>query len=222
MKPAIDDELLARARRAQRLAYDCAQVVARALTPGRTERDAAAEMTSWSERAGIDGWFHRPFAWFGDRTAFVGMRTPLAFFPTTRKLERGMPYILDVAPIVDGAVADIGFAGCLGEHPLHTRMLADLTAHRALILDGVRARRPLSAIYADVDRLLARQGWVNRHRRYPFGVIAHRVDPIARARKTTVAGFGVSALRSLGQAVVDGVRTGVSPLWSSGPRTAWA
>ena len=45
-----------------------------------------------------------------------------------------MPFIPDVAPIVDDAVADIGYAGCLGEHALHAGMRADLIAHRVLIL----------------------------------------------------------------------------------------
>ncbi len=218
MNSTVTPEVIARARNAQRLAYAAALAVAAELRPGTSERDAAAAMTTWLERAGIDGWFHRPFAWFGERTAFVGMGAPWSFFPTACRLEPGMPYILDVAPIVDGAVADIGYAGCLGEHPLHARMCADLLAHRALILAGVQARHTLAAIYADVDRLAADQGWVNRHRRYPFGVIAHRVDPIARARQTTVAGFGISALRSLGAALA-GRRAGWSPFWNGGRRS---
>src|SRR5690606_5035601 len=65
-------------------------------------------------------------------------------------------------------------------------------------------------------------GWVNRHRRYPFGVIAHRVDPIARARPRsmrTISGFSLAALRSLGGAVVAGRRAGWSPLWNGGRRS---
>lgn len=220
----ITEDVIVRARRAQRLAYDAALAVAAELRPGQSERDAAAALTSYCEARGIDGWFHRPFAWFGERTAFVGMKLPTSFFPTGRKLERGMPYILDLAPILDGAVADIGYAGCVGTHVLQARMLADLMAHRALILDGVRARRTLAQIYADVDRLAAEQGWVNRHRKYPFGVLAHRVDPIARTRRAggwmrTVGGFSVAALGSLGAATLAGRRAGWSPLWNGGARS---
>ncbi len=43
----------------------------------------------------------------------------------------------------------------------------DLRAHRELILREVRERRPLREIYADVDRLMVRQGYANRHRAYP-------------------------------------------------------
>lgn len=206
-------DTLDRFRRAQRLAYSCAEEVAAELRPGTSEREAARMMTDWLEWAGIDGWFHRPFAWFGDRTAFVAMRTPLAFFPTDRRLEHGMPYILDVAPIVDGAAADIGYAGCLGAHATHARMMDDLLAHRALILEGVRAGRPLRAIYVDVDRLAERQGYANRHRRYPFGVLAHKVALIERPRRT-IAGFGVGALVALARESIAR-----SPLWNNSRRS---
>jgi Xaa-Pro aminopeptidase len=218
-RSAETDDVVTRARRTQRLAYDAALAVAAELRPGQSERDAAAALTAYCESRGIDGWFHRPFAWFGERTAFVGMKLPTAFFPTARKLERGMPFILDLAPILDGAVADIGYAACLGEHELHARMRRDLMAYRTLILEGVRERRSLAQIYADVDELAALQGWVNRHRKYPFGVLAHRVDPIARAKKMTVGGFSVSALQSLGIATIKGLREGWSPLWNGTRRS---
>lgn len=205
----VDGAAIERFRRAQRLAYTCAQEVAAQLRPGITERETAREMTTWLERRGIDGWFHRPFAWFGERTAFVGMRTPLAFFPTRKPLDHGMPFILDLAPIVDGAAADIGYAGCLGEHRLHARMLDDLLEHRALILDGVRAGRTLREIYADVDRLATHQGYTNRHRRYPFGVLAHKVSLIDRPRRT-IAGFGIGGLVALAREQ----RAGQAPLWN--------
>ena len=53
--------------------------------------------------------FHEPFAWFGDRTAFRGFGPDTDFLPTDRKLEKGMPVILDIAPIRDGYAADIGY-----------------------------------------------------------------------------------------------------------------
>ena len=92
-----------------------------------------------------------------------------------------MPFILDMAPVYEGFTADIGYSGCLGLNPVHDRLLADLEAHRELILREVRERRPLREIYEDVDRLMARQGYANRHRAYPFGVIAHKVDRVRRA-----------------------------------------
>jgi Xaa-Pro aminopeptidase len=213
----MDSAGLDRFREVQRLAYRCAETVGAGLEPGVTERQAAARMRRFLLDRGVDDWFHLPFAWFGDRTAFVGFRLPHQFFPTDRRLEEGMPYILDVAPIVDGYTADIGYAACLGDSPLHARLCADLEEYRELILSGVRSGRTLRTIYDDVDRLIERHGYTNRHRAYPFGVIAHRVGRVRqRGPRPTVAGFGTRALRSLLHDGVMGRRGGWSPLWGPG------
>lgn len=202
-------------RRVQQLAYACAQAVAAELRPGVTERDAARRMREWLHERGVRDWFHLPFAWFGDRTAFTGFRIPLQFFPTGRRLEPGMPFILDLAPVYEGFTADIGYSGALGAHPVQERLMADLEAHRELILREVRERRSLREIYADVDRLMVRQGYANRHRAYPFGVIAHKVDRVRERRfSPRVFGFGTQALRGLASDALHGHREGWSPLWS--------
>ncbi|MEU3076215.1 M24 family metallopeptidase [Streptomyces laurentii] len=202
-------------RETQRLAYACAEAVAAQLRPGVTERDAARMQREWLYARGVKDWFHRPFAWFGDRTAFVDFRIPLQFFPTNRRLEAGMPFILDMAPVYKGYTADIGYSGCLGLNPVHDKLLADLEEHRALILREVRERRTLREIYEDVDRLMVRQGYANRHRAYPFGVIAHKVDRVRERRfAPTLFGFGAESLKGLASDALHGHRDGWSPLWS--------
>jgi Xaa-Pro aminopeptidase len=202
-------------REVQRLAYACAEAVAARLRPGMTERDAASALRAEARERGVRDWFHLPFAWFGDRTAFTGFKVPLQFFPTGRRLEPGMPFILDLAPVFGGCTADIGYSGSLGPHPLQQRLMADLREHRELILREVRERRPLRVIYQDVDRLMVRQGYANRHRAYPFGVIAHKVDRVSEHRWSPhVAGFGVQSLKGLASDVLHGHREGWSPLWS--------
>ena len=84
-------------RELQQLAYAAAQSVAGSLEPGVTEKQAARRIREYLLEAGVQDWFHTPFAWFGDRTAFRGFRIPLQFFPTNRRLEEGMPFILDCA-----------------------------------------------------------------------------------------------------------------------------
>ncbi len=158
----------------QRLAYECAEAVAAQLRPGMTEREAARMQREWLGERGVRDWFHLPFAWFGDRTAFAGFRIPLQFFPTNRRLEPGMPFILDMAPVFKGFSADIGYSGSLGLNPVQDRLMSDLQVHRALILEQVREGRSLREIYENVERLMTRQGYANRHRAYPFGVIATR------------------------------------------------
>ena len=214
----------ARHREVQALAYACAEAVAADLCEGMTERDAARAMARWLGERGVREWFHRPFAWFGERTAFVARPawTPLHFFPTGRRLTEGTPVILDVAPVVDRYAADIGLATWFGDEPdpRHELMLADLEPYRALVLDGVRSGRTLARIYADVDELLADQGYRPAHRQYPFSVIAHRVaDRQAKVpgpvRGRTPAGFGLGAQRFLSGQLAAAVRGAApTPLWN--------
>lgn len=202
-------------RSVQRLAYDCAEAVAAALEPGVTERQAAAWMRTWLLDRGVDDWFHLPFAWFGDRTAFRGIRVPLQFFPSNRRLEEGMPFILDCAPVVGGYTADIGYSGCLGQNPMLDRLMDDLAMHRSLILTRVRQGHPLREIYDEVDALATRQGFENRHRRYPFHVIAHQVWKLPPGGPRPVAfRFGLRSLRTLARTTAVAVKDGWSPLWS--------
>jgi len=205
-------------KKSQRTAYACVTSVEKDLREGMTEREAAKRMDEYLRDHGVREYFHRPFVWFGDRTAFTGFRTTFDFFPTSRRLETGMPVILDVAPVVDGHAADIGYACRIGDNSLQDQMLLDLEPYRQLILDGVRARKNMSDIYGEVDRLIERQGYRNRHQKYPFRVLAHRVNylsPSDRA-ESTVGGFGTPAIRYL-LGRIRQARRGVehaSPLWN--------
>ncbi|WP_017535476.1 M24 family metallopeptidase [Nocardiopsis alba] len=181
-------------RELQRLAYRAAEDVAASLEPGVTEREAARRIREHLESHGVRDWFHTPFAWFGDRTAFRNLRVPLQFFPTRRRLEKGMPFILDCAPVRDGYVADIGYSGVLGRSPLHDRL---------------------------VDDLIRAQGYDNRHRVYPGRVIAHQVGRVrSRLPRVIVAGFGVRSLQTLfGDLLVERLHHR-SPLWADGDISA--
>jgi Xaa-Pro aminopeptidase len=214
----LEPEHLAGFKRSQQLAYACVTQVEQELRSGMTERDAARRMDEVLRAQGIREYFHRPFAWFGDRTAFAHIRTDLDFFPTNRRLEPGMPVILDVAPVVDGHAADIGYACKLGQSPLHDQMLLDLEPYRQLILEGVRAKRNMTNIYGDVNRLIERQGYKNRHQRYPYRVLAHRVNYVPPRERTarTIGGFGTPALRYLYGRMAQARRGAEhhSPLWN--------
>ena len=221
--PAIAD--LDGFRQAQQLAYRCAEAIADELIPGMSEREAAALMQRWLAANGANDCFHRPFAWFGDRTAFrgfIGFRhfggfNP-AFYPGNRKLEENMPYILDCAPTLNGFTADIGYSGCIGENRLLDKLMDDLLEYRVLILELVRQRKQLSEISQAVDRLCARHGYEPRHKAYPFQVLAHRVEKLDADEKKhrSVLNFGVRNIARLVGDVAKGRREGWSPLWSSG------
>ncbi|MCC2636815.1 MAG: aminopeptidase family protein [Moraxellaceae bacterium] len=205
-------------RHVQRLAYAAAEAVAKELKPGMTEKQAARLQEVWLLDHGVTDWFHSPFAWFGDRTAFQGFKVALQFLPTNRRLEENMPFILDNAPVVNGYVADIGYAGVLGENPILDLLLDDLAAHRALILDLIRQRQPMSEVSRAVDRLILQQGHAPRHKAYPFETLAHTVQPMPprkRQTPTTLFKFGLQAVESLGRLGLVARRQGWSPIWSS-------
>ena len=215
MRPtAPSRDVLDRHRAVQRLAYRCAEHVASGLRAGVTEREAARRLRAALADSGVSESLHKPFAWFGDRTALRWL-SPLRFFPTTRKLEEGMAFILDCAPIVEGFAADIGYSTSLGPNRDVEDISAALLAHRALILEGVRAKKTLAAVYRDVDRLAREQGLENRHRAYPSRVLGHRLTTLDGPMTTrTFAGFGLRTLRTLGSETVRAFGRGWSPLWS--------
>jgi Xaa-Pro aminopeptidase len=221
---ALEPEHLAGFRKSQQIAYACAMAVERELRAGMTERDAVQALHEQLRAHGVREYFHQPFAWFGERTAFTNFRTVFEFFPTRKRLEPGMPVILDIAPIVDGHTSDIGYACKLGENPLHDQMLADLAPYRTLILEGVRARKNLDVIYRDVDRLIERQGYRNRHQQYPYRVLAHRVSFVPERARTEfmLAGFGVPAISYLFGQMAQAKRSAQhhSPLWNGGRASA--
>lgn len=216
-KVQSDPAELARFRELQALAYECAETIGSGLEPGVTEREAAARMKSWLTERGVQDWFHTPFAWFGDRTAFRGFKIPTQFFPTGRKLTENMPFILDCAPVRDGYVADIGYAGCLGENAIFEKLMDDLGEYRTLIVEQIRAGRTLRDVYLEVDALISKQGYDSRHKVYPGRVIAHQVGKVeSRLPKFIAAGFGVRALQTLvGDLIVERMHNR-SPLWADG------
>ncbi|MGH3768976.1 MAG: M24 family metallopeptidase [Pseudonocardiaceae bacterium] len=208
---------LARFRELQQLAYAAAESVAQTLEPGVTEKQAAGRIREYLLAAGVQDWFHTPFAWFGDRTAFRGFRVPLQFFPSNRKLAEGMPFILDCAPVRDGYMADIGYADCLGTNRIHAQLMDDLAEYRELIVTRVNEGAPLQQIYRDVDALITRHGYDNRHQVYPGRVIGHQVGKVhSRLPKFVTAGFGIRSLQTLvGDLIVERMHHR-SPLWADG------
>ncbi|MDP1774982.1 MAG: M24 family metallopeptidase, partial [Moraxellaceae bacterium] len=211
-------------RRVQRLAYQCAETIAGELQPGMTEREAAALQKTWLLDHGVDDWFHQPFAWFGDRTAFrgfigfkhLGGFNP-AFYPGLRRLEEGMPFILDCAPTLHGYTADIGYCGVLGSNALLDKLMDDLADYRRLILSMAKQRRPLAEISQAVDALCAKHGYEPRHKAYPFETLAHRVEKLkddGKKSHLSIANFGVRNVTELLKDRLMGGKDG-SPIWNS-------
>ena len=212
-------------RQVQRLAYECAETTARQLHPGITEKKAVVLMTQWLNEKGVDDCFHKPFAWFGERTAFKGFRgfkhlagfNP-AFFPTDKILTENMPFILDCAPSTNGYTADIGYSGLLGKNPLYEKMLDDLHLFRDLILSSSKKQLAIYDISSKVDLLCEELGYEARHKAYPFETLAHYVDILGDDHKNThktFFRFGVRNLKRLSSQGLSVFRGKPSPIWNS-------
>lgn len=94
-------------------------------------------------------------------------------------------------------------------------LLADLEAHRGLILREVRERRPLRGMDEAVEPLMARRGYTDRHHAHPLGVIAHKAGRVAERRwLPRVFGFGTQSFKGLLSDAVHGHRDDWSPLRS--------
>jgi hypothetical protein len=185
-------------RRAQRLAYECAVAVGRELREGMTERQAAARLEEWMRDHGVGVFFHRPFAWFGERSAFrAGGRdfgSYTEFLPSERALGAKDVAILDLAPVVDGYVADVGYAVSLERHEGLERARACLRRLRQGIPLLFEQKLRPQEIWNWVDRELRQEGFSNCHEKYPFSVLAHRVYrlPRAKARSLTLPAGALS------------------------------
>lgn len=184
----------------QELALSCAQEVFTKLQAGMTEKEAAKLMDNWLKERGVKKYFHRPFAWFGDRTLFNDFSRPLPllqkktwkdlklpsfksplphfgmeFLPTKRKLTEGMPVILDVAPVHNEFFADIGYAAFFGTNETHEEMIQFLEGLKNKIPEIVKTHKVISKIYSEVDKHLVAEGYSNCHQLYPLGVLGHKV-----------------------------------------------
>ncbi|NRF66914.1 aminopeptidase P family protein [Aquincola sp. S2] len=168
-------EALAGFRRAQRIAYHCVTTVAAQLHEGMREVEAAELLAQHLEDQGVTRYLHRPFAWFGEHARFDGYQRYADYHPSERRLAAGDCAILDVSPMVDGYIGDVGYACALGPHDELARAMDFLRGLRAripaLFMSGLKS----DAIWAEVDRQISAAGFDNVHAKYPFCVLGHRV-----------------------------------------------
>ena len=211
-EPALVD----RFRATQRLAFASLVEVRDRLAVGMSERAAADAIERSLARRGVRGWFHRPYAWFGDRTTLRGMTDAAGFAPTDRLLVPGMPVILDVAPVHHGVCADVALSFASGDNAIVASAHALLRELRAMVLAAVRAERSLRAIYRAVDAAIRDAGFASWHRRYPLGTLGHRVTRMVTGRvPLPTLGLGVEALARLSLGMwLARAGWGASPVWN--------
>jgi Xaa-Pro aminopeptidase len=164
--------------KSQRLALQAAREIKAMLDEGWTEKRTARLMDTWLRDNGVHNFFHHSFVWFGDRTRFVGVKSYGDYAPGNNVLQEGDSVILDVAPIVDSYISDIGFSYCLGNNPEYERgqkLLKDLREKIPQIVNGSSIGREACAT---VDELIRVAGFDNIHETYPFKVLGHRVHQV--------------------------------------------
>jgi Xaa-Pro aminopeptidase len=215
-------------KKVQKLAYAAVEHTRQQLKTGMTEKQACQIMKEYLANEGVTDYFHLPFAWFGDRSAFREFSIPLSvkthqytklnlpsfknplphfgleFMPSNKKLEEGMAVILDVAPCLDGCMSDIGYSFAHGENEVVEQGRKDLIKFRDLILKGANEKKLMSEIYKDCDNLMRELGYDNCHSLYPLGVLGHQLGKLSSMRlpKLNILGFQPQAFAFiLGQRV---------------------
>ncbi|MBL8018978.1 MAG: aminopeptidase P family protein [Leptospirales bacterium] len=161
--------------KAQRLAYQCVTEVEKEMREGWTEIQTARLMKTFLRDHGVKVFLHRPFAWFGEHARFDGYRRFTQFHPGKKVLRADEPYILDVSPVVDGYIGDIGYSSSLQKSPALDEGMQYLLKLRAEIPGYFMSSMSSSEIWWKIDSDAKAHGFDNVHSLYPFAVLGHRV-----------------------------------------------
>ena len=174
-QPQATQEALRGFLRAQRLAYAAVEHVAAQLRPGITEREAAALLEGYLRAHGTERYLHRPFAWFGEHSRFDGYAGYADYHPSDRALQPGDAAILDVSPIVNGYIGDVGYTVTLADNPEVDRARAFLLQLRSDLPGLFAGPMTPAQIWAEVNQRILAAGYDTVHAKYPHCVLGHRV-----------------------------------------------
>ncbi len=167
--------------KSQRLAREAVRHVAALMRPGWTEKHAASMVNTYLQDTGVKSFFHKSFAWFGERARFDGVKGYGEFSPSNRTLGENEIFILDVAPIFDGFTCDIGYTSCLGENADWANAEIFLKSLRKEIPQLVASGMAGDQLWRHIDRKIKEAGYDNIHKKYPFAVLGHRIHRVPEA-----------------------------------------
>ncbi len=162
-------------RAAQRLAMDSAVVISQELREGWTERRTAKLMDTYLRDHGVKSFFHKSFAWFGDRSSFHDFGGWRDFLPSERVFQAEVPIILDTAPILNGYVGDIGFSYNRVEQPEFQAQRTVLARLRKDLPLWFSSELTTDQIWRQVEQSIHAAGFSNCYQRYPLRVLGHRL-----------------------------------------------
>lgn len=209
---------------AQSLARAAAQEVASLVRPGWTEKQAASLLDTYLYDSGVRSFFHKSFAWYGERTRFNGIAKVTQFAPSHRVLREKEVFILDVAPIVNGFICDIGYSTCFGENAEFEKAQSFLNDLRGLIPALFQGNATGQTVCESVDSLIQSAGYEAIHHLYPFSVLGHRVHQgVNETGSFSLLGFGWQSYWEflsrglLGQLLNQDYRGKLEGLWAIEP-----
>jgi hypothetical protein len=149
---------LERFRAVQRYAYKAVAHIEADLTPATSEREIATLLEDMQRGEGITEFLHEPFVWTGERTCREDDG------PTEAPVERDMPVILGIAPVVKGYPCDIAYSCIVGRNHSFDAAFFGLASIRTFLLQRVRAGDTMKRIRAAVDAKAVARGWAVCHR----------------------------------------------------------
>lgn len=185
-------------KKSQTLAYACALAIRSEIKEGWSEQQTARLMDTYLRDYGVKAFFHKSFAWFGDRTRFQDFSNQLHFLPSKRRLQADDVVILDTAPILKGYTSDIGYTFSVTPNAELEKAQALLRTFRQEIPLLFASPLKTNEIWTKIDGDIKAAGYDNCHEQYPFSVLGHRVRKIAFSRLPSVTiPFGLHAIFSL-------------------------
>lgn len=161
--------------KAQRLAYECVTEIEKEMREGWTEIQTAKRMNEFLRDHGVKTFLHRPFAWFGEHARFDGYKRFTQFHPGKKRLRADESYILDVSPVVDGYIGDIGYSSSLAPNRELDHGMEYLLKLREEIPKYFASSLSAGEIWRKIDKDVKADGFDNIHALYPFAVLGHRV-----------------------------------------------
>ncbi len=161
--------------KAQRLAYQCVTETEKEMQEGWTEIQTVKRMDTFLKDHGVKAFLHRPFAWFGEHARFDGFKRFTQFHPSKKRLTSHESFILDVSPVVDGYIGDIGYSSCLSSNPELDSGMEYLLKLRKEIPKYFASSMSAAEIWWKIDQDAKQNGFDNVHSLYPFAVLGHRV-----------------------------------------------
>lgn len=197
----------------QTIAFSVVKKIESQMYEGISEYDAAQLLNNEFLGLGIDRFFHKPFAWFGERTGFINFTRPLTlsskgldlgrdFLPRKDiSLKKGMAAIFDVAPANLHAAVDIGYSFSFGPNRDHANALNILEIIRHLLPSLFESGLSKKDIYLAVDNIIEKNHYENIHQLYPRGVLGHKIGklPLAIMPMKSVVQFSPQAILFLAQ-----------------------